>query len=78
MISLSLSVSLFLRLRFLTDMESKLVALRAEIQDLKETCAQTSTSDTGLSELQAEWENAHRAVTERWRDMPVIYRKTLC
>ncbi|KAG1964263.1 nesprin-2 [Pimephales promelas] len=52
------------RLRFLTDMESKLVALRAEIQDLKETCAQTSTSDTGLSELQAEWENAHRAVTE--------------
>ncbi|KAK7133211.1 hypothetical protein R3I94_015172 [Phoxinus phoxinus] len=52
------------RLRFLTDMESKLVALRSEIQDLRDTCAQTSTSDTGLSELQAEWENAHRAVTE--------------
>ncbi|XDV42021.1 hypothetical protein PO909_010774 [Leuciscus waleckii] len=52
------------RLRFLTDMESKLVALRSEIQDLRDTCAETSTSDTGLSELQAEWENAHRAVTE--------------
>ncbi|XP_077075807.1 nesprin-2a [Siphateles boraxobius] len=52
------------RLRFLTDMESKLVALRSEIQDLRDTCAPSSTSDTGLSELQAEWENAHRAVTE--------------
>ncbi|XP_067239735.1 nesprin-2-like isoform X9 [Chanodichthys erythropterus] len=52
------------RLRFLTDMESKLVALRLEIQDLRDTCAQTSTSDTSLSELQTEWENAHRAVTE--------------
>ncbi|XP_016380976.1 nesprin-2-like [Sinocyclocheilus rhinocerous] len=52
------------RLRFLTDMESKLVALRSEIQDLRNTCAQTSTSDTGISELQTQWENAHRAVTE--------------
>lgn len=76
MIRLSLtSVSLFFRLRFLTDMESKLVALRSEIQDLRDTCAETSTSDTGLSELQAEWENAHRAVTERWREMPVIIGK---
>ncbi|KAK2883496.1 hypothetical protein Q8A67_017133 [Cirrhinus molitorella] len=52
------------RLRFLTDMESKLVALRSEIQDLRNTCAQTSTSDTGINELQTQWENAHKAVTE--------------
>lgn len=75
MICLCLSITVvFLRLRFLTDMESKLVALRLEIQDLRDTCAQTSTSDTSLSELQMEWENAHRAVTERWHD----YRKALC
>lgn len=54
-------------------MENKLVALRSEIQNLRDTCAQTSTSDTGLSELQTEWENAHRAVTERWQD----YRKLM-
>ncbi len=29
------------------------------------TCAQTSTSETAISELQTQWENAHRAVTER-------------
>ncbi|KAF4099427.1 hypothetical protein G5714_019553 [Onychostoma macrolepis] len=52
------------RLRFLTDMESKLVALQSEIQDLRNTCAQTSTSETAISELQTQWENAHRAVTE--------------
>ncbi|XP_052441872.1 nesprin-2-like isoform X3 [Carassius gibelio] len=52
------------RLRFLTDMESKLLALHSEIQDLRNTCAQTSTSETAISELQTQWENAHRAVTE--------------
>ncbi|KAI2651915.1 Nesprin-2 [Labeo rohita] len=52
------------RLRFLTDTESKLVALRSEIQDLRSTCAQTNTSDTGISELQMQWENAHGAVAE--------------
>ncbi|XP_016149734.1 nesprin-2-like [Sinocyclocheilus grahami] len=52
------------RLRFLTDMESKLFALRSEIQDLRNTCAQTSTSETAISELQTQWENAQRAVKE--------------
>ncbi|XP_059369612.1 nesprin-2-like [Carassius carassius] len=52
------------RLRFLTDMESKLLALCSEIQDLRNTCAQTSTSETAISELQTQWENANRAVTE--------------
>ncbi|XP_051500897.1 nesprin-2-like [Myxocyprinus asiaticus] len=52
------------RLRFLTDMESKLVALHSEIRDLRDTHAQTNTSDTGLIELQTQWEDAHRAVTE--------------
>ncbi|XP_043093802.1 nesprin-2 isoform X3 [Puntigrus tetrazona] len=52
------------RLRFLTDMESKLVALQSEIRDLRSTCAQSSTSEIAISELQTQWENAHRAVTE--------------
>ncbi|XP_051511030.1 LOW QUALITY PROTEIN: nesprin-2-like [Myxocyprinus asiaticus] len=52
------------RFRFLTDMESKLVALRSEIRDLRDTHAQTNASDTGLSELQTQWEDAHRAITE--------------
>ncbi|XP_052390559.1 nesprin-2 isoform X4 [Carassius gibelio] len=52
------------RLRFMTDMESKLVSIRSEIKDLRNTCAQTSTSERGISELQTQWENAHRAVTE--------------
>nr|XP_021324291.1 nesprin-2-like isoform X1 [Danio rerio] len=48
------------RLRFLTDMESKLHALRSEIDDLRDA----NTSDTNLSELQTQWETAHRSVTE--------------
>ncbi|XP_056337477.1 nesprin-2a [Danio aesculapii] len=48
------------RLRFLTDMESKLHALRSEIDDLRDT----NTSDMNLSELQTQWEKAHRSVTE--------------
>ncbi|XP_051954461.1 nesprin-2-like [Xyrauchen texanus] len=48
------------RFHFLTDMEIKLVALRSEIRDLRDTNA----SNTGLSELQTQWEDAHTAIME--------------
>ncbi|KAI4900991.1 hypothetical protein NFI96_032985 [Prochilodus magdalenae] len=48
------------RLRCLTDMESKLDTLLADIQNLQVSSAHT----LGLTELEAQWKETHRTVTE--------------
>ncbi|XP_030628013.1 nesprin-2a [Chanos chanos] len=52
------------RLRFLTDMESKLAALHSELQSLQDASAQTSHSDSSIRQLETQWEETHRAVAE--------------
>ncbi|TRY94947.1 hypothetical protein DNTS_013096, partial [Danionella cerebrum] len=52
------------RLRFLNDMESKLSILGSEIHELRDACTEINSPDTSLRELQTQWENALRAVTE--------------
>ncbi|KAL6486315.1 hypothetical protein MHYP_G00057070 [Metynnis hypsauchen] len=48
------------RLRCLTDLESKLDALHSDIQSLQDTSARTA----GLTELEEQWKEIHRAITE--------------
>ncbi|GAA6103692.1 nesprin-2 [Tachysurus ichikawai] len=52
------------RLRCLTDIDCKLAAVRSDIQSLRDTSAQTSTSEEGLRELEVQWEEIHKTLSE--------------
>lgn len=53
------------RLRCLTDIESKLAAVCSDIQNLRDTSAQMNTSEEGLRELEVQWEDIHKTLSER-------------
>ncbi|KAK2864041.1 hypothetical protein Q7C36_003195 [Tachysurus vachellii] len=52
------------RLRCLTDIDCKLAAVRSDIQSLRDASAQTSTSEEGLRELEVQWEEIHKTLSE--------------
>ncbi|XP_062858585.1 nesprin-2a [Trichomycterus rosablanca] len=52
------------RLRCLTDMESKLTAVHSDIQNLRDKFAQTNISEEVFRELEAQWQEIHKALSE--------------
>lgn len=53
------------RLRCLSDMESKLAAVHSDIRNLRDTSAQANTSEEGFRELEDQWEEIHKTLSER-------------
>lgn len=46
-------------------MESKVAAAYSEIQNLRDTSAQTNASEEDLRELEVQWEEIQKTISER-------------